>query len=194
MNSHCKLSLVTKTYLDTFFNILNNMIQKMTNVALTNSISDIFIRQMIPHHAAAIEMSNNILRYTTNLELQDIALNIVAEQTKSIANMQAIQQQCGSVTNSEYERSHYMNSFRSISETMFHEMGTACITNGVNANFLREMIPHHMGAVRMSNNVLQFNICPQLKPILYAIISSQCEGIKQMQQLLIQLECVGAER
>ncbi|MGF7048064.1 uncharacterized protein (DUF305 family) [Paenibacillus sp. DS2015] len=55
---------------------------------------------------------------------------------------------------------------------MFYEMGSAHITNGVNANFVREMIPHHEGVVRMSNNVLQFNTCPMLKPILYAIITS----------------------
>ncbi|GGH23286.1 DUF305 domain-containing protein [Paenibacillus segetis] len=189
MNSHCELSLVTKAYLDTFFKILNNMIQNMTSVHLTNSISDIFIRQMVPHHLAAIEMSNNILKYTTNLELQGIALNIIAEQTQSIANMQAIQQQCSLMTNTDFERSHYMDRFKEISETMFFEMGSAQITNGVNANFVREMIPHHEGAVRMSNNVLHFNICPMLKPILYAIISSQCKGIKQMQQLLARLDC-----
>ncbi|MFX3632870.1 MAG: DUF305 domain-containing protein [Candidatus Pristimantibacillus sp.] len=187
MNRHNELSLVTKAYLDCYFNILNTMIRDMTSVPLTNSISDIFIRQMIPHHRAAIEMSNNILKYTTNLELQSIALNIIAEQTKSITNMQAIQHQCGLMTNTDYERSHYMTRFNEISNTMFVEMSSAPITNGVNANFVREMIPHHVGAIRMSNNVLQFNICPELKPILYAIITSQCKGIEQMQQLLERL-------
>lgn len=189
MNTHCQLSLVTTAYLDSFCKILNNMIQEMTSVQLTDSISDNFIRQMIPHHRAAIEMSTNILRYTTNLELQSIALHIISEQTKSIANMQAIQQQCSVVTNSEVEVSHYIKHFRGISETMFYEMGSAQITNGVNANFVREMIPHHKGAVRMSNNALHFNICPMLKPILHVIITSQCEGITQMQQLLPKLGC-----
>ncbi|OMF33755.1 DUF305 domain-containing protein [Paenibacillus sp. FSL H8-0548] len=189
MGSHNELSLVTKAYLDSFFNILNNMIREMTSVQLTNSISDIFIRQMIPHHAAAIEMSKNILRYTTNLELQSIALHIIAEQTKSIMNMRDIQQKCSLITNTDYERSQYMNRFGEISKTMFYEMGSAPITNGINANFVREMIPHHEGAVRMSHNALQFNICPMLKPILNAIITSQCEGIKQMKQLLARLDC-----
>lgn len=71
-------------------------------------------------------MSRNILRYTTNLELQSIATNIISAQTKSISNMQAIQCKC--------------------------------------------------------------NICPELKPILYAIITTQCEGIKQLKKLLNQLD------
>jgi len=188
MYNDSELSLVTKAYLDAYFKILNNMIREMRSVHSTNSISDIFIRQMIPHHAAAIAMSKNILQYTTNLELQNIALNIIAEQTKSIANMKAIHHKCSLLTNTNYEIYQYMNIYSGVSETMFHEMSTAPITNGVNSNFVREMIPHHEGAVRMCNNALQFNICPQLKSILQAIIISQTRGIKQMQQLLVSLE------
>ncbi len=47
----------------------------MSNAKLTNSISHNFIVQMIPHHEAAIEMSENILKYTSNDSLQNIASN-----------------------------------------------------------------------------------------------------------------------
>ena len=188
MDSNCELSHVTKAYLDHYYDILNTMICDMTSVTLTNSISDNFIKQMIPHHLAAIKMSKNILQYTTNLQLQSIATNIISEQTKSISNMLAIQCKCSTLTNSEYDLYLYMNNFNKIAETMFMKMGSAAITNDINANFMREMIPHHKGAVRMSNNALMFNICPELKPILYAIITSQCKGINQMQQLLRELD------
>lgn len=188
MDSNCKLSNVTQAYLNTYYIILNNMIRRMTSVQLTHSISDNFIQQMIPHHRAAIEMSQNILRYTTNLEVQAIATNIISTQTQSIANMQAIQSTCRMLTNTNFEQSRYMKEFEMIAQTMFFEMGSAAVTNGVNANFVREMIPHHEGAVRMSNNALQFNICPGLKPILYAIITTQCEGIHQMEHLLSRLD------
>ncbi|MFE6167369.1 DUF305 domain-containing protein [Viridibacillus arvi] len=188
MNSDCHLSIVTKKYLRAYYKILDTMIKDMTSVTLTKSISDNFIMQMIPHHRAAIEMSKNILRYTTNLELQSIATNIISEQTKSIANMQAIQNKCSNIINTDYENSYYMHGFKAITDIMFSKMCSAQITNDVNANFVREMIPHHEGAVRMSNNVLMFNICPELKPILYAIISSQCKGIQQLQQLLWYLD------
>jgi uncharacterized protein (DUF305 family) len=188
MDRNCKLSNVTQAYLNAYYTILNTMIRRMTRVPLSCSISETFIQQMIPHHLAAIEMSRNILRYTTNLEIQRIATNIISAQTKSISNMQAIQCKCRMLTNTDFERSQYMKRFEKIAQTMFAEMGSAAVTNGVNANFVREMIPHHEGAVRMSNNVLQFNICPELKPILYAIITTQCEGIKQLKNLLNQLD------
>lgn len=186
--SNYKLSNVTQTYLDAYYTILNTMVQRMTSVQPTYSISDNFIQQMIPHHQAAIEMSKNILRYTTNLEVQEIATNIISSQTQSIANMQAVQPTCSMLMNNDFELSIYMREFEMIAQTMFYEMGSAPVTNGVNANFLREMIPHHEGAVRMSNNALQFNICPGLKPILNAIIISQSEGIRQMEHLLKHLD------
>lgn len=188
MDRNCQLSHVTQVYLGQYCNILNTMICDMTSVRLTNSISDNFIKQMIPHHLAAIKMSKNILQYTTNLQLQSIATNIISEQTKSISNMLAIQCKCRMLTNSNHDLFLYMKHFNKIAETMFIEMDSTTITNDINTNFIREMIPHHEGAVRMSNNALMFNICPELKPILYAIITSQCEGIKQMQQLLRQLD------
>ena len=43
MDRQCRLSHVAKTYLDTFECILSEMIQEMTEVELTDSISDNFI-------------------------------------------------------------------------------------------------------------------------------------------------------
>jgi uncharacterized protein (DUF305 family) len=186
--SNDRLSNVTQAYLHTYYLILDTMVKRMTSVQLTYSISNNFIQQMIPHHQAAIEMSKNILKYTTNLEVQEIATNIITSQTQSIANMQAVQPTCSMQMNNDFEISVYMREFEMIAQTMFYEMRSAPVTNGVNANFLREMIPHHEGAVRMSNNALQFTICPGLKPILHAIIISQSEGIRQMEHLLKHLD------
>ena len=59
----------------------------------------------------------------------------------------------------------------------------------IDVNFMREMIPHHEGAVRMSENALRYPICPELIPILQAIVTSQRRGVRQMEQLL---RCFGA--
>jgi uncharacterized protein (DUF305 family) len=188
MNSQQKLSNVTKDYLTSFYCILDEMIEGMTGAELTNSISHNFIAQMIPHHRAAIEMSRNILKYTTNIQLQDIALKIISEQTKSIENMRKIEFCCAQHENSKQELCLYQRRVNQIMQIMFSEMRNSCFTNRVNCNFMWEMIPHHMGAVRMSENALQFDICPELKPILNAIITSQKRGIMQMTQLL---KCIG---
>ena len=184
MNCECILSNNTKKYLDKFYCILDELIEGMTSAELTDSISDNFIVQMVPHHKAAIEMSENLLQYTTFVPLQNIAEGIISEQTKSIENMLAIQNRCSRLTNCCMDLNLYQRRVNQIMKTMFSRMGEARSTNNIDANFMREMIPHHEGAIKMSHNALQFNICPELKPILQAIIASQEKGVMQMKCLL----------
>lgn len=189
MERSCRLSNVTKDYLSAFHCILEEMIRRMTEAELNDSISRNFIVQMIPHHRAAIEMSENILKYTTDISLQDIACGIVTEQTKSIENMEKILGCCGEKKDCEQDLCLYQRRNGQILQTMFSQMGCARSTNEINCDFMWEMIPHHMGAVEMSKNALQYDICPELRPILDAIITSQEKGIMQMRNLLRCMGC-----
>lgn len=189
MNHSCTLSYVTKNYLSRFYSILDEMVKGMESAELTDSISLNFIVQMIPHHKAAIEMSENILQYTTNIPLQNIAHNIITEQTQSIENMRKIECVCGECINSKQDICLYQRRVNQIMQIMFSRMENACTTNDINKNFIWEMVPHHRGAIEMSNNALQYDICQGLHPILHAIIRSQQKGIMQMQQLLQSMNC-----
>lgn len=180
-------SPATDSYLDRFYCIFEQMVEGMTTAKLSGSISHNFIVQMIPHHRAAIEMSENILNYTDNPCITRIAENIITEQTKSISDMEHILCTCDAFENSEYELCDYQNHLEPIFMTMFRDMDTACATNNLNCTFMREMTPHHMGAVRMSSTTLKYRICPQLKPILHAIITSQKRGIAEMRRLLVRM-------
>ncbi len=187
--SHCPLSDVAKTYLDVFSCILETMIKEMTEAALSDSVSHNFIVQMIPHHRAAIEMSNNILNYTTDLAVQNIATQIIKEQTQSIEDMQNMLPRCECMKNTREALCLYNRQMNRIMQAMFSAMGAACATNRLNINFLREMIPHHRGAVEMSRLTLQYPVCPELTPILESIIAEQERGIMQMQHLLFCGTC-----
>ncbi len=178
----------TKIYLNKFYEILDEMIQKMTQVRLTDSVSQNFICQMIPHHRAAIEMCRNVLRFTQNGAIREIACHIIEEQTRSIANMEKAFCPCGNVCNTREALCDYQRNFQGITRTMFTEMGNACADNNIDANFLREMIPHHEGAVRMGRNAQCQAICQELQPIISAIITSQEEGICRMKRLLACME------
>lgn len=184
MNDNCQFSIVTKEYLKTFHRILDEMIHNMTEARLATSISYNFMVQMIPHHRAAIEMSCNLLKYTTDISLQNIALGIIDAQTKSIEDMEKILCSCQKFRNCERDLWQYQKKMDHIMQTMFSEMGNARSTNNINDNFMQEMIPHHEGAIKMSETTLQYNICPELVPILNAIISSQKKGVMEMQELL----------
>jgi len=189
MDRSNRLSNVAKRYLSQFNHILDDMIREMTKAERNDSISHNFIVQMIPHHRAAIRMSENILKYTTDISLQDIALQIVSEQTKSIEDMEKILDCCSESKDCRQDLDLYQRKTDQIMQVMFSKMGCARSTNEINCDFMWEMIPHHMGAVEMSHNALQYDICPELKPILEAIITSQERGISQMRNLLWGLGC-----
>lgn len=177
------------TYLKRYEEILKTMIKDMCCAGLTDSISHNFIVQMIPHHRAAIEMSENILEYTNNSELIEIADGIIEEQTKSIQNMQDVLSSCSEAVNCSCDVRSYQTSVKNITSAMFSQMQNAYSDCRINCDFIREMIPHHRGAVMMSKNAFKYDICPDLKPILDAIIESQEKGIRQMRCLSDKLKC-----
>lgn len=183
-----QLSDVTEQYLSRFYEILDTMIQRMTSVEINNSISRNFILQMIPHHEAAIEMCRNLLQYTTNIELQNIALNIISTQTASIEAMMRSFERCSTVMNTNTDILNYQRAFNEITERMFNNMANAPINNNIDINFINEMIPHHIGAIEMSRNTMRFDICRELIDILRDIIISQSRGVQQMREVLEEIE------
>ena len=174
-------------YLRRYREILDNMICGMTKASMTDSISHNFIVQMIPHHLAAIEMSYNILRCSQWAPVNEIAQGIITAQMESIGNMTAVLPCCSACRNHREDNCLYNRSYREITRTMFEKMRCARSSGNLDADFMREMIPHHRGAVRMSENALRFVICQELIPILDAIITSQKEGIRRMEGLLADL-------
>lgn len=189
MEQSCYLDWNTQTYLNEYHCILDQMIEKMTTAQLSCSISHNFIVQMIPHHRAAILMSCNLLKYTKNEFLQEIAFGIIKEQTRSIENMRNILCTCQNRINNKEHLCQYQDKMDTIMQTMFTQMTEACFNNDININFIKEMVPHHEGAIAMSKTTLEYDICPELKPILEAIIISQSRGVQQLKSLLQNLNC-----
>ena len=111
MNRQC-LEPCVAAYLNKFYCIFDEMMRGMSGTGINCSISHNFIVQMIPHHKAAIEMAQNLLRYTSNPSLQEIASGIVTEQTKSIAEMEKILDFCCGYENSQDELCIYLSKIK----------------------------------------------------------------------------------
>lgn len=175
-----KLSEETCAYLNEYCDILERMILGMTSAELGCSISYNFIAQMIPHHKAAVEMSQNILKYTNNSNIKCIAQKIIAEQTAGIKAMEDITECTQKLLNCRRDLHEYQCCICEIMRKMFCCMKNAAQSDCVDKNFLCEMIPHHRGAVQMANEALKYCICPELKAILCDMIASHKRIINQM--------------
>lgn len=189
MKNTCLLSADAKTYLCCYYQILDEMVQGMTTAGLTQSISHNFIVQMVPHHRAAIQMSTNILRFTEHKAVRRIAQRIIDEQAQGIEQMDAAMASCRQLTNPQMDLRLYQRRMDLIYREMYAKMGSAPENNALAAVFMREMIPHHQGAVRMAEIALKYDVCTELVPILRSIITQQRQGVAQMRALLRRMEC-----
>lgn len=183
------LSDGAKRYLCCYYQILDEMIQGITTAKLTQSISHNFIVQMIPHHRAAIRMCRNLLEVSDDTAVRRLAQRIITQQTKGIETMEELAASCGQLTNPQMDLRLYQRRMDLVFRKMFARMGAAPEGNRLNAVFLRQMIPHHQGAVCMSQNALRYEICTDLVPVLRSIMDTQDREIRQMQALLRRMGC-----
>ena len=173
----------TKEYLKKYDEILNNMEKQMLSQNITNSITLDFIKCMVPHHQAAIYMSENLLKYANYRPLKEIAQNIIKMQTNGIEQMKNIASTTSGFYNNRREVNWYIRRYYQIVQNMFNKMKNAPRCENINLDFVNEMIPHHEGAVEMCNNLLQFKIDPRLVKVAQNIIKEQSNGIKDLQKI-----------
>lgn len=179
-----RLSDNTKEYFDRYYAIVDEMSKLMHEVQISDSISEMFILQMIPHHNGAIQMSENILEYTTDTQVEQLAKDIIEMQSKEINMMQEMLNDAKMTKNCERDVNLYQREFLNILDTMVKKMNNISTTNNLNADFLSGMIPHHEAAINMSKNLLKYDITPKLKALAENIVTTQSAQLQQMITLL----------
>jgi len=74
-----------------FFTITNSMISKMVSSIRSNNINLNFVSEMIPHHEGAVAMCQNLLNYSINPNLAQVARDIIQQQSAGIIQLKQIQ-------------------------------------------------------------------------------------------------------
>ena len=189
MKNTCLLSEDSKNYLCCFYQTLDAMIQAMTTAGLNQSISHNFAVQMIPHCRAAIQMSNNVLRYVENPTVRQTAQRLAEEQTQVIDQMEAALPAYGQLTNAQMDLRLYQRRIDLICREMFADMGSAPESNRLGVVFARQLLPHCQGAVRMAENALKYDVSTELVPILRGIVSQQRGRAARLHALLNRTGC-----
>lgn len=189
MKNTCLLSEDSKNYLCCFYQTLDAMIQAMTTAGLNQSISHNFAVQMIPHCRAAIQMSNNVLRYVENPAVRQTAQRLAEEQTQVIDQIGAALPACGQLTNAQMDLRLYQRRIDLICRKMFADMGSAPESNRLGVVFARQLLPHCQGAVRMAENALKYDVSTELVPILRGIVSQQRGRAAWLRTLLNRAGC-----
>jgi uncharacterized protein (DUF305 family) len=139
-----------------------------------------YIDTMIAHHQGAVDMARPCQTLAVKAEMKKLCAEIIESQTKEIAEMRswrdkwfagkepAINMQMPGMNESMVGMD--MKKLNSLSGIEF------------DLEFIRQMIPHHQGAVVMAKDVLSKTNRDEIKRISNEIIKAQEEEIKQMKE------------
>lgn len=141
-----------------------------------------FLSAMVPHHEAAIEMAEVAQKRGRAREIRALADSIVGAQAKEIGQMKAIHRRLFGTELTPDERAHERLGLSAREAGMDHAGAATNLRNAepFDRAFVDEMVPHHRGAIRMSEAVLARTRDPELRRLARGIISMQRKEIAQM--------------
>ena len=95
-----KLSDNSKEYLNTYYDIIDQMSKAINGCEIGKSIGGLYINQITPLLQASIDLNNNILKYTTNTDIENFAKNMTFDRNNEIQKLSEITATCACVCNS----------------------------------------------------------------------------------------------
>lgn len=177
-----------KNYLSEQKSEMNTMMEDMKNIKHTGDPAIDFLYGMIPHHKAAIEMSESLLKYGgEKAEIKKIAENIITNQSKEIEQMEDMikRMELNPKVDEKKEQDYFKEYNNMLNKHKNNDMSNV---NNVDKAFVMEMIKHHEMAVSMSEIVLKYTDNKDVADLAQNIIESQKAEIKQMKEIINTME------
>jgi uncharacterized protein (DUF305 family) len=141
-----------------------------------------FLDTMIAHHKGAVDMAMLAESRAEHSELKELAANIIYDQEREIGKM------------SEWRDRWFAEKPEAVNMEfpgMSHGMARMDLKklgslkgNEFDVEFVRQMIPHHEGAIEMAKSIKGTDSYAELKELADDIITAQEAEIKQMREWL----------
>lgn len=165
--------------------IMTEMMEKMEVEPSGNAAID-FLRGMIPHHEAAIDMADSYLNYGgKNETLLVLAKSIIETQTDEIGQMNRLIREIeASGEKDEEKEAGYLEAYDKMMTGHGHMDHGASGASDVEAAFAEGMLMHHQMAVAMAESILDYTDHEGVRKLAETIIDTQEREIEQMQAIL----------
>ena len=137
-----------------------------------------FLDTMIVHHGGAIDAAQLVATRAQHEELRQLAKAIIADQQREVAKMKRWRSQW--FGDSPQAVNMDLPGMRDGMEDMDLSKLDALKENDFDLEFIRQMVPHHEGAVTMANDILTRDVHPELKNLAENIVKSQSNEIETM--------------
>lgn len=137
-----------------------------------------FIDTMIAHHQGAIDMSKPCPTNARHDEIKTLCSNIVSGQQKEIDEMREWREKwfAGAAPALNMEMAGMQDSMKGMDTKKIESLKA----NDFDLEFIRQMIPHHEGAVAMAKEALQKSGKEEIKKLAREIMKAQGAEIQQM--------------
>jgi uncharacterized protein (DUF305 family) len=155
----------------------------MHDMKLTGNTDVDFITGILPHHEGAIVMSEVILPTLKDENIRELAVTIIKSQKKEVAFMKDWLVK-NPVKNSDPIDMSASKEMMEKSMKVMHQMHIAEMTPDSDISFIKGMLPHHEGAIVMSEVIIPTLKDPQVKKLAQVIIESQKKEIVFMKKWL----------
>ena len=174
-------------YLTEQDSIMMNMMEDMMIREKSGSASIDFLKGMIPHHEAAIKMSESYLNYGGEVsDLQTLAQDIITAQKKELVQMKDLIKKYEEEGKKNQDKEDaYLAKYSEMfsDDSMSHHINPSGVDN-IDQAFAEGMIMHHQMAVDMAKDILDYTDEEEVKQLAQEIIDVQEKEIEQMQKLI----------
>lgn len=139
-----------------------------------------FIDTMIAHHQGALHMAKPCAPNAQHTEIKTLCANIIRDQQKEIDDMKAWREKwfAGAAPALNMEMAGMSDSMKGMDMKKLESLKG----NEFDLEFIRQMIPHHEGAIAMAKDALQRSAKDEVKGLANAVIKAQESEIKQMRE------------
>lgn len=139
-----------------------------------------FLDTMIAHHQGAVDMAAPCAARAEHAEIKTLCSNIISSQQKEVDQMKAWRERWfpGAALAINMEMAGMTDSMKGMDMKKLSTL----TANDLDLEFVKQMIPHHEGALVMSREALKRSAKDEIKILGNAIIKAQEAEIKQMKE------------
>ena len=140
-----------------------------------NGVDRAYLEEMIPHHVAAVEMARLALTRAQTPYVQTLAQSIISSQTAEIARMRSMAARLSAAGMKPVSLG-----LTKAQMGMDHDMSHLVGADPFDVAFVDMMIPHHQGAITMSQVVFSKGVSRDVRRLAEQITNAQQQEIRQM--------------
>lgn len=172
-------------YLTEQDSIMMGMMDEMVIREHSGNASLDFLKGMIPHHEAAIDMAESYLKYGgESTELENIAKDIISVQKDELKQMNELMKQYEEDGKTDPKKEEeYLEKYSSMFSEgpMSHHLDPSSVDT-IDQAFGEGMILHHQMAVDMAKDILEYTDYEEIRKLAQDIIDTQEKEIEDMKK------------